>query len=364
MSSACDEYIHTCALHQPPSLSELMTVQVWVSDTWKFIYMRQPKSSSSAVIGSIKSQLCKGYCRRGDLYPETDMGSLALIWDSYFVFTFVRNPWTRALSAYSMFSRGVLHTCAPLLRCASPELCPSSAHDEHWPCSRPRSSPVPVAKNESLHCCLSTACMTSCVGHLVRPSEDHMKPNCRQCAPSGCKPAHACARSYRSLWKVPATCRLTPGVPQIPPTERCGIDFLDFTEDVYRMRTICETQQCCSYVKPIKAFKPGFVDAHISDHAHCMFLPDGDPIVDYIGASEAFDDAWADVVAEINRRVGTTFVARKAKKMNSKASGGVDATATQAAGCGGEHALLYLNATTATNIAQQFALDVVRLGFA
>lgn len=95
-----------------------------------------------------------------------------------------------------------------------------------------------------------------------------------------------------------------------------------------------------------------------------MFLPSGEPIVDYIGASEAFDDAWADIVAEVNRRVGSTFVARKAKKMNSKASGGAGATAAEAAGCGGEHALLYLNATTATNIARQFALDVVHLGFA
>lgn len=86
-----------------------------MSDTWRFIYLRQPKSSSSAVIGSIKTQLCNGNCRRRDLYPQTDMGALALIWDSYFVFTVVRNPWTRALSAFTMFSRGVLHTCAPNL---------------------------------------------------------------------------------------------------------------------------------------------------------------------------------------------------------------------------------------------------------
>lgn len=108
--------MHVC-VHVPAGDEALaataLAMQVWVSDTWKFIYIRQPKSSSSAVIGSITTQLCKGRCRRGDLYAETDMGSLALIWHSYFVFTFVRNPWTRALSAYSMFSRGVLHTYVP-----------------------------------------------------------------------------------------------------------------------------------------------------------------------------------------------------------------------------------------------------------
>lgn len=145
----------------------------------------------------------------------------------------------------------------------------------------------------------------------------------------------------------------------MPPTERCGIEFVEFTEDVYSMRRICESRRCCSYVKPISAFKPGFIDAHISDHSHCMFLPGGEPLVDYIGASEAFDDAWADIIAEINRRVGTQFVARKAKKMNSKATSG-----EAGGGCAGEHALRFLNATTATNIARQFALDVVRLGFA
>eukprot|EP00892_Ulva_mutabilis_P003113 jgi/Ulvmu1/12802/UM097_0031.1 len=236
------------------------TCQVWVSDTWRFIYLRQPKSSSSAVIGSIKTQICKGHCRRVDLYPETDMTALARIWDSYFVFTVVRNPWTRALSAYTMFSRGVLR-------------------------------------------------------------------------------------------KV--------GDPGVPQTERCGMGFQEYTEDAYRLRSICDTHQCCAYVGTISAFKPGFVDAHISDHSHCMFLPGGEPLVDYIGASEAFDDAWTDIVAEINRRTGSAIKARKPKKLNSKASGGL-----VAGGCGGEHALEFYNATTATNVARQFALDVVRLGFA
>lgn len=137
------------------------------------------------------------------------------------------------------------------------------------------------------------------------------------------------------------------------------MDFQEFTEDAYRLRSICESRQCCAWVKTINAFKPGFVDAHVSDQSHCMLLPSGEPIVDYVGASESFDDAWVDIVAEINRRTGQTFVPRKPKKMNSKASGG-----SADGGCGGEHALDFFDGTTAANVARQFALDVVRLGFA
>ena len=33
-------------------------------------------------------------------------------WNDFFVFTFVRNPWTRMLSAYKMFTRTLLRKCA------------------------------------------------------------------------------------------------------------------------------------------------------------------------------------------------------------------------------------------------------------
>lgn len=85
-----------------------------MSDTWRFIYIRQPKASSSSMLQAIRSQLCGGTCRPPFFYQEHTKALFEAKWESYFVFTIVRNPWTRALSAYSMFNRGVLFKCDPL----------------------------------------------------------------------------------------------------------------------------------------------------------------------------------------------------------------------------------------------------------
>ena len=83
----------------------------------KFIYIRQPKASSSTIMHAVQHQLCKGMDVEGDdcIYRASEPIDDA-IWNEYFVFTFVRNPWTRAVSAYTMFNRNVLHKCAlPIL---------------------------------------------------------------------------------------------------------------------------------------------------------------------------------------------------------------------------------------------------------
>ena len=126
------------------------------------------------------------------------------------------------------------------------------------------------------------------------------------------------------------------------------------------MRDICTSDACCAYVKRAERWVPNFVDAHVADHGHCIFLAGGEPLVDYIGTSEAFDDSWADILAEVNARAGTAFVAQRTKSMN----GHVDsATGASEHSCSGERVLQYYNATTARNVARQFALDIVRLGY-
>lgn len=94
-------------------LTESAMLQVYVSDTWQFIYIRQPKASSSSMLHTIRTQLCGGTCKPPHFYQEHDKAKFEAKWASYFVFTAVRNPWTRALSAYSMFNRGVLFQYAP-----------------------------------------------------------------------------------------------------------------------------------------------------------------------------------------------------------------------------------------------------------
>lgn len=91
-------------------------MQIWLSERWNFVFLRQPKSSSKMVIRAIRKDLC----RRAACLPEElrlveldEYPALAPRLQELFVFTFVRNPWTRALSAYSMFHQHFLYKCGP-----------------------------------------------------------------------------------------------------------------------------------------------------------------------------------------------------------------------------------------------------------
>lgn len=95
-----------------------MVLQVYVSDKWKFIYIRQPKSSSSSVLIALTQQLCRGQCKSNELRAVTKLDEKK--WEEYFVFTFVRNPWTRLLSAYHMFNGKHLRRCAAPCPCIAP----------------------------------------------------------------------------------------------------------------------------------------------------------------------------------------------------------------------------------------------------
>jgi hypothetical protein len=87
-------------------------VQVYVSDRYKFLYIRQPKSSSTAVLGAIKGQLCGGKCDKDQLRPLHIHRVPDDIWNEYLVFTFVRNPWTRILSSYKFLHSHFLRRCS------------------------------------------------------------------------------------------------------------------------------------------------------------------------------------------------------------------------------------------------------------
>lgn len=97
-------------LLQHHSVHMYVPVQVYISEKWRFIYIRQPKSSSTAVITAVKTQLCglaagKGDCELDEFRLATEEDINSRIWEDFFVFTFVRNPWTRMLSAYNMFQQ-------------------------------------------------------------------------------------------------------------------------------------------------------------------------------------------------------------------------------------------------------------------
>lgn len=106
------------AMLVPESTTELhhkLCMQVFVSNIWQFIYVRNPKSSSTAVLDAITQQLCGGECVADQLREVRRWVELEPVWSRYFVFTVVRNPWTRMLSAYNMFHEGYLFKYDPCI---------------------------------------------------------------------------------------------------------------------------------------------------------------------------------------------------------------------------------------------------------
>ena len=90
-------------------------LQVFVSQEYKFIYVRQPKSSSTSTLAAIQTLYCGGReCKPHEFMKVDKETTLPKeIWKSYFVFTIVRNPITRMVSAFLMFTGGFLYTRDP-----------------------------------------------------------------------------------------------------------------------------------------------------------------------------------------------------------------------------------------------------------
>jgi hypothetical protein len=65
-----------------------------------------------------------------------------------------------------------------------------------------------------------------------------------------------------------------------------------FSEDANSMRQLCPIDQCCVFSEGRKSWLPYFLDEHISDQSHCVFLPNGKSMVDFIGVAESVDADW------------------------------------------------------------------------
>jgi len=77
-----------------------------VSDRYRFIYIRLPKASSSSVVRALRRMLCPNvHACPPDLLEQRSLSEVsAEKWAAYIVFTAVRNPFTRAASAYSFLT--------------------------------------------------------------------------------------------------------------------------------------------------------------------------------------------------------------------------------------------------------------------
>ena len=102
-------------------------VQAWVSHKYKFIYVRMLKAASSTILLTLFEHICSkpgevGIARcepdelvefRSGKLEDSEAAEVDRWWKEYFVFSFIRNPWSRLSSAYFMFtSRDLMHRCA------------------------------------------------------------------------------------------------------------------------------------------------------------------------------------------------------------------------------------------------------------
>jgi hypothetical protein len=156
------------------------------------------------------------------------------------------------------------------------------------------------------------------------------------------------------------TSRRRIGPDGLQPGGPCANTFLQFTENSNSLRELCPHDDCCSYVSEHGQFVPHFTDLHINDQAHCVFLPGGESLVDYVGSTATIAQDWTAIVGAINARAGTAFVA--APVTNPNGYGGADGHGQETV-CSAPDVRANLNETTLRNIARQYAMDVVRYGF-
>ena len=77
-------------------------MQVYISDKHKFIYIRQPRASSSSILAAIQRLYCGGTGCPDEIFRQAHNIDDAT-WKAYFVFTVVRNPIARMLSTFVFF---------------------------------------------------------------------------------------------------------------------------------------------------------------------------------------------------------------------------------------------------------------------
>lgn len=232
--------------------------QVFVSHKYKFIYIRTPKSASSAILIAMRKDVCGGReCTSEELSKVDPKGEPLSneIWADYFVFTIIRNPWSRMISAFNFLTKR----------------------------------------------------------HLM----------------------------------------LRPGQSQLAPTKPCAGSFELFSQDSNHLRSICPKERCCAYVQG-HGFVPAFVDEHINDQSHCVFLSNGDATVDFVARAERLNEDWPVILQHINRRAGSSLQSAGVAVQNRSGPNACEEMSG---------VLDNFSEAEMHGIASQYAMDMMRYGY-
>lgn len=256
-------------------------MQIYVSDRFKFIYIRQPKSSSSSILATIQDIFCGSrVCTSHEFMAVPDGKVPDETWNDYFVWTAVRNPIARMVSTYNMFKR------------------------------------------------------------YLRTREETSEEPGEYCYATTCT-------------------------------------FNDFAHDVVKLRTICDTASCCTYVpEGVHKYLVNMPNAHINQQVHCILTPDGRSLVDYIARCENLEDDWKEVLEAIASRSGriidykplvhvNTFTSTQTLLPPGEFNAGQAVADVPRPPCISQDVanMGYLNESTVLALSRTYAMDLVLLGF-
>lgn len=146
--------------------------------------------------------------------------------------------------------------------------------------------------------------------------------------------------------------------------DRCGVDFQEFAKNSNVLSTICAKEQCCVYLARTGSFQPAYINEHINEQAHCVFVDNGDMVVDFIGRSEKINEDWPAVLESINRRSGSSFEVKVVATENQQTGLPKDPVPDSVQNnCSSDEFLNKFDSQTLYDIGHQYASDVVLFGF-
>ncbi|GAB4819803.1 hypothetical protein N2152v2_006849 [Parachlorella kessleri] len=235
---------------------------IFINHLYRFIYLRHAKVASTSLIRHF------GYCDasrtsynsscldRLDVGPSQrlPLDQVQRIWSDYFVFSFVRNPWNRAVSSYLMMMRSL-----------------------EWE-PMPKSTTASGGRGDGGD---SSSNSGGFVGGTEGSSSSGGSAGAAAGSTAGSLAADTAVAQQRHRYKLPAARQYR---------------WDNFCADPGSFQRVCEKDRRC------RRQSNKFVGAHIQAQLPCLATAQGGWAVDFLGRVESIDEDLNEVIAILDSR--------------------------------------------------------------